>query len=104
MGVMDEVNVPNKPGKYVLGWRSNCQTQGCMTRDATGNCLECCESCWWMFNTFGNTCSGTSRKVWKEWKEWLSETLRTRFFPFLVFRSPVLDFFFFLRQSSGLSR
>jgi len=101
--VMDEVNVPNKPGKYVLGWRwdceeadqvwtscadidivdgavptpeqpshdvdgtcphfrvgvSNCKTQGCMTRDATGNCLECCESCWWMFNTFGNTCSGT---------------------------------------------
>merc|ERR1712219_94146 len=23
--VMDEVNVPNKPGKYVLGWRWDCE-------------------------------------------------------------------------------
>jgi len=98
--IMDEVSVPNKPGKYILGWRWDCEeadqvwtscadieivdgavpvpaeppheddgtcpdfqpgvddcaTKGCMTRDATGNCLECCDSCWWMFTTQGNYC------------------------------------------------
>jgi len=101
--VMDEVNVPNKPGKYVLGWRWDCEeadqvwnscadieivdhsvpvpeppshdadgtcpdfvpgvdscssNKGCMTRDASGNCLECCSGCWWMYNSKGNTCNG----------------------------------------------
>jgi len=100
--IMDELNVPNQPGKYVLGWRwdcesadqvwtscadieivdepvpaptppahdadgmcpnfapnvDDCNTKGCMSHDAAGNCLECCESCWWMYNAKGNTCSG----------------------------------------------
>jgi len=105
ISVMDEVNVPNKPGKYVLGWRwdceeadqvwnscadieivdhsvpvpeppshdadgtcpdfvpgtDDCSTKGCMTRDASGKCLECCSGCWWMFNSQDNTCNGGSK-------------------------------------------
>jgi hypothetical protein len=30
----------------------------CMTRDASGNCLECCQSCWWMYSSNGNICQG----------------------------------------------
>merc|ERR1719191_1834994 len=100
--VMDEVNVPNKPGKYVLGWRwdceeadqvwsscadieivdhsvpapappshdadgtcpdftpgvDDCSSKGCMTRDASGNCLECCGGCSWIYNGNGNLCFG----------------------------------------------
>lgn len=99
--VMDELNVPNKPGKYILGWRwdceeadqvwtscadleivdgdvpaptppshdadgtcsdftpgDDCSTKGVMTRDASGNPLECCPSCWWMYNINGNSCYG----------------------------------------------
>merc|ERR1712167_286895 len=100
--IMDDVNVPNKPGKYVLGWRwdceeadqvwnscadieivdhsvpvpeppshdadgtcpdftpgvDDCSSKGCMTRDAAGNCLECCESCWWMYSSAGSICRG----------------------------------------------
>merc|ERR1712167_17278 len=91
--VMDEVNVPNKPGKYILGWRWDCEeadqvwtscadieivdgdvpaptppshdddatcssTDGVMTRDASGNPLECCAGYWWMYNINGNNCIG----------------------------------------------
>jgi len=92
--VMDELNVPNKPGKYILGWRWDCEEadqvwtscadieivdgavptpeppshdpdapacsgtsyDGCMQSDASGNCLECCEGYWWMYNVNGNHC------------------------------------------------
>jgi hypothetical protein len=100
--IMDEVKVPNKPGKYILGWRwdceeadqvwnscadieivdhsvpvpeppshdadgtcsdfvagvDDCSSKGCMTRDESGACLECCSGCWWMYNSRGNTCNG----------------------------------------------
>jgi len=105
VSVMDDVNVPNKPGKYVLGWRwdceeadqvwqscadieivdhsvpvpeqpshdpdgtcpdfvpgvDDCSSKGCMSRDASGNCLECCSGCWWMYNGNGNVCSGGTK-------------------------------------------
>jgi hypothetical protein len=108
---MDEVNVPNKPGKYILGWRwdceeadqvwtscadieivdgdvpaptppshdadgtcsdftpgvDDCSTKGVMSRDASGNPLECCESCWWMYNINGNSCYGGKKMAGKEW-------------------------------------
>jgi len=99
--VMDEINVPNKPGSYLLSWRwdcesadqvwtscadieirdgpvptpapvptppegtcpdftpgvDSCSTQGCMTRDESGNCRECCEGCWFIYNAKGNICT-----------------------------------------------
>lgn len=105
--VMDEVNVPNKPGQYVLGWRWDCEeadqvwtscadieivdeavpaptppshdadgtcpdftpgvddctTKGVMSRDASGNALECCESCWYMYNSAsGSVCYGGKKE------------------------------------------
>jgi len=97
--VMDELNVPNKPGKYVLGWRWDCEEAdqvwtscadievvdgpvpapeapshdkdadvscpysrvGCALKDSTGNCLECCDGYWWMFNVGGNTCNRSKK-------------------------------------------
>jgi len=104
--VMDEVNVPNKPGKYVLGWRwdceeadqvwtscadieivdgsvpeptppahdadattcsnfrpgiDSCKSKGVMSSDASGNPIECCDGCWWMYSTYGNSCNGNSK-------------------------------------------
>lgn len=98
--IMDEVNVPNKVGSYVLSWRWDCEeadqvwtscadieitkepvpapiptptppdgscpnfrpgvdacvTSGCMTRDESGNCRECCEGCWWIYSSEGSMC------------------------------------------------
>lgn len=102
--VMDQVNVPNKPGKYILGWRWDCEeadqvwtscadieivdgtvpapvppshdadvdnscpsfsgdcyADGCVSRDSTGNCLECCQGCSWMYNSAGNVCTGGTK-------------------------------------------
>jgi hypothetical protein len=99
--VMDEVNVPNQPGTYILGWRWDCEeadqvwvscadieivdgpvpaptppshdadgtcpgftpgvddcSSSCVSRDASGNCLECCEGCSWIYNSAGNICTG----------------------------------------------
>jgi len=99
--VMDEVNVPNQVGSYVLSWRwdceaadqvwtscadieitdepvpaptpvptppegtcpdfthgvDSCSTKGCMTRDESGDCRECCEGCWWIYSSKGSMCS-----------------------------------------------
>merc|ERR1712050_406849 len=99
---MDEVNVPQKVGSYVLSWRwdceeadqvwtscadieitdepvpppaptpappegtcpnfkpgvDSCSTKGCMTRDESGNCRECCEGCWWIYSSEGSICTG----------------------------------------------
>jgi len=99
--VMDEVNVPNKVGSYVLSWRWDCEeadqvwtscadieitdepvpapaptptppdgtcpnfrpgvdackTKGCMTRDESGSCRECCEGCWWIYSSEGSMCA-----------------------------------------------
>merc|ERR1712137_1486027 len=83
--VMDEVNVPNKPGKYFLGWRWDCEeadqvwtsdadrdntcpgfsgdcyADGCLATDSSGNCLECCQGCSWMYSSNGNVCTGGSK-------------------------------------------
>lgn len=100
--VMDEINVPNKPGSYLLSWRWDCEsadqvwtscadieirdgpvpaptppsvdpdgtcpsftpgvdscyTDGCMSRDESGNCQQCCEGCTFMYNAKGNMCTG----------------------------------------------
>jgi len=99
--VMDDVKVPNKPGKYILGWRWDCEEAdqvwtscadieivdhsvptpeepshlpdwpactggergGCLHRDDTGNCWECCEGYWWMYNSGGNQCYRSSMEV-----------------------------------------
>jgi len=103
--VMDEVNVPNKLGSYVLSWRWDCEeadqvwtscadieitdqvvpdptptaapkdgtcpnftpgvdscaTKGCMTRDESGGCAECCEGCWWIYSSHGSRCTGGAK-------------------------------------------
>jgi hypothetical protein len=104
--VMDQVNVPNKPGKYVLGWRwdceeadqvwtscadieivdgpvpapappsvpaddicpnfrpgvDDCSSKGVMKTDSSGNPTECCDGCWFMYNTKGNVCYGGKKE------------------------------------------
>jgi hypothetical protein len=103
--IMDEVNVPNTPGKYLLSWRWDCEEanqvwnscadieivagsvpaptprthdadntcsgfgpgmscssdEACMTRDESGDCIECCPGCWWMFHKGQNQCRGANR-------------------------------------------
>jgi hypothetical protein len=36
----------------------SCSTKGCMTRDESGDCRECCEGCWWIYSSQGSRCTG----------------------------------------------
>jgi len=39
----------------------DCYSNGCMNRDDSGNCLECCAGCSWMYTSNGNVCTGGSK-------------------------------------------
>jgi len=41
----------------------DCYSQGCMTRDASGDCRECCEGCWFIYSTQGSMCYGSKQQV-----------------------------------------
>lgn len=34
----------------------SCSSQGCMSKDASSNCRECCEGCSWIYSSKGNFC------------------------------------------------
>jgi len=40
----------------------NCKSKGVMSRDSSGNPLECCDGCWWMYSSYGNSCNGGNKE------------------------------------------
>jgi len=100
--VMDQVNVPNQPGSYLLSWRWDCEeadqvwtscadieivdgsvpaptpppvepdatcpnfrpgyddcySKGCAIQDSSGECVECCDGCNFIYSSMGNMCYG----------------------------------------------